>query len=430
MREPLHRRFARAAVITTFNPFAQLARLGVREPSKRNIRSVEDIEEPFKKKQKPDTNKRPGSPIHGPAKIHKANPASPVTPEKAKKPTVVPISAKKKTRKPIKVALKPKMNRVEDDDEVMDSSEAEATPAVAASRASTGASGGMVKETPITRAIAEYGLPATHTAILPYTCYFSFICPQNHTDPLQRFQFRLNSIIDSVVTVPTTPTTSSNYETGIFNQPVTSGPAATTWPATARSFPRTLGSTNAEAAQWQNWFTAMYRYYAVLGCEYTITVFNSRQQRSRGIVVGTYIDTFSANNNTQIHPGSATLAQMEHWPDVQFYTVESTGDPEVIDQKRTIQGRYKCGSAFRNVENDEDVRTWTRTNTTPTYQENMSLVFGRSWMNDFVDQLTMGMVRVQLRYIVQFKDLITPFRWPAGQTPVNFAVPDLLQQNQ
>lgn len=418
MQEPLHRRFARAAIITTFNPFAQLARMGVRPPSKRSLRREAEITPPFKKRKVV-----PGSPARP---VPASQPPALVTPQKATKPVVVNITPKKK--KPIRIDLKKKMNRIDDGDEVMDSSESDIAPQAVA-RTSAGTSGGMVKETPITNASPQYGLQSTHTAILPYTTYFSFICNELHTDPCVRFQFRLNSIIDSIVTAPSTPTEDAAYAAGIFNQPITSGPNATKWPLTARAYPRTLGGAAAEASQWQNWFTQMYRYYAVLGCEYTFTIFNARQNRSRGITVATYVDTYSANNNTQVHPTSATLAQMEHWPDVNFYNVESTGELEVVDQKKTISGQYKCGSAFRNVENDEDVRTWTRTNVVPTYQENMTLAFHRSWMNDWVDQLSMGMVRVQLRYIVQFKDLITPFRWPAGQSNVDFAVPDLLQQN-
>lgn len=430
MQDPLHRRFARAALITTLNPFAQLARLGQRPSGKRYLRSEADISAPFKKLKLNQNDaarpyKKPRTvPTGDTPRISAASPAL-VTPKKASKPVVVNITPKKK---PIRVELKKPMSRVvEDIDESMDSSESEVQ--AQASRAMAPSSGGMVKETPITRAVPEYGLPSTHTAILPYTTYFSVICNDAHSDPAIRFQFRLNSIIDPVVTTPTVPTASAAFAAGIFNQPVTSGPNATTWPATARAFPRTLGAAAAEAAQYQNWFTAMYRYYTVLGCEYTITVMNARQRRSSNIAVATYIDTFSANNNSQIHPTGATMADMEHWPDVRFYQVDGTGEADNFDTRKTIQGQYKTGAAFRNVENDEDVRTWTRTNVVPAYQENMTIAFARSWMNDWVDELSMALVRVQLRYIVQFKDLITPFRWPAGQTTVNFAVPDLLQQN-
>lgn len=436
MNEPLHRRFARAAVITAFNPFAQLARLGTRPSSKKHLRSDDDVVQPFKKR-KPDTNKRPGTPLANPPK--RARPDSFVTPEKASKPRVVPVNLSAKKKKPIKLVLPKKMNRVEE--EAMDMDVEEAPAAATASSSSPGMGPGR-QETPISRAIPSYGLQNTHTAILPYTGYASFVCQQQHNADMSRFSFRLNSIHDiiesNVADSPAAPNNQVAANT-FFRQRVP--PTGANWPTTPDTFPRTIGTGDTERPQWMTFFRKMYRYYHVLGCEYEILLHNVSvnapaanppQINDRPVVAVTYIDTFSAANNNQRHP-FARMSDMEHWPDTSFIKIPN-GHEDSINNMRTIRGQYKTGSAFRNVENDEDVRTWTLTTAVPNYTELMSLQIGRAWDSGHADTLHRVWIQIKLRYIVQFKDLNTAFRWPISsggastQDPIQPTAPgDILQ---
>ena len=68
----------------------------------------------------------------------------------------------------------------------------------------------------------------------------------------------------------------------------------------------------------------------------------------------------------------------------------------------------------RNVKNDEDVKTWTATNSTPTdWTEAMTLNFWKAPFNQNGTDLSGVKIQVQLKYVVQFKDLKVQARYPA-----------------
>lgn len=288
-------------------------------------------------------------------------------------------------------------------DDDMDSEDM--TTAVALSRSMGSSAKKGNQETPVTVMKPHYGLRETETVILPSTSYFSVVT--NTTG--SRFDIRLTSIIDKQITSVGTPSASSAYTVGFWDKVI---PYTTTndWPATLVAFP----NTSTDTLQWRAWYTKLYNYYHVVGVKWELTIQNANAFATGGMVVANYIDTFSINNATQVHPTTATISQMEQWPDTNITYIDSTGDNTNDGATRTIEGYYYPQKVRQNVENDEDVDTWTVTTSTPVLAEHMSFKFFPAWNSQTYVRAN---CRLKMRFIVQFKDLAPVFRWPASQTP-------------
>nr|QTZ83151.1 MAG: capsid protein [Emberiza pusilla parvo-like hybrid virus] len=299
-------------------------------------------------------------------------------------------------------------------DDEMDDSEDMST-AVALSRA-MGSAGGSGKkgnqETPITRMPSHFGIRETDTVVLPSTTYFSVSA--NWSNP-SRFDVRLTSIVDKQITSVGTPAANAAYALGFWNAVMPTN-LLDNWPAVPIAFP----SNATDGLQWRTWYTKMYNYYHVMGVEWELTVQNASATPSGGIAVVNYIDTFSANNATQVHPTTATISQMEQWPDTTVTYIDSTGDSTNDGVSRTIRGYYYPQKVRQNVENDEDVDTWTATSATPALTEQMAFKFFPAWN---ATTYVRANCRLKMRFIVQFKDLAPVYRWPAGQTAIALNAP-------
>lgn len=285
------------------------------------------------------------------------------------------------------------------------------------SASSSGGVGGKGShETPIARQMPHYGIPETITAVLPGENYFSVICPVTNTQLTTNVQFRLTSTLDRMITSRTTPTASATFAAGVFDKVLPIRSSATGWPATLTAFP----TLTTDLLQWRTWYHKMYTYYTVIGVEYTIDVVNAVNDFNRDVVMVSYIDTYSTNNATNIHPTGATLAEMKQWPDVKWKLIRSANAG--YSEQTGIKGYYTPGQAKTNVENDEDIKTWTKVGSAPSLTEILTLGFSNGWMND----TSKGQVNVRIgwRYIVQFKDLNPAFRWPtSGQASISVTAP-------
>lgn len=296
--------------------------------------------------------------------------------------------------------------------------------AVAVSSASTGGVGPkMMKETPITIQQHHFGLPETVTKVITQTSYISsanFSSVASGANP--RFQVRLNTPYDWFVTALGTASAGGSITPGIYEYPIRySNTTTPTWPSTLQFFPTTLTAT--ERPQWREYFEKHYAYYAVLGCEYEITFMNPMLVGGCDSVIATYKDSYSATNATQVHPSSVSFGDMEQWPDVSFFRVPSTGDNDLSKAYKTIKGYYRPGSMKTSVENDEDMKTWTKVGSQPSLTELLTIVCGKSWDNN-QSYPTLLNIRIDMRWIVQYKDIKNPFRWPhVGQTPITVAAP-------
>ena len=274
----------------------------------------------------------------------------------------------------------------------------------------------MLKETPITIQRHHFGLEDTTTKVLTQTNYVAIISTGDPQGGTIDFQIRLNTPWDWFLTSLSTPAAGA-YAPGRFTQMMPFG-TSTTWPAVGSqlNFPLTMSSS--EAPQWRTWFGKMYQYYTVLGLEYEITLMNPMTGSNVAgwdMVAYYFTDSYSATNATTIHPRTRPLAEMEQWPDVQFMRVPSSGDYDTKKNYRTIKGYYRPGSVRSSVENDEDMRTWTKTGSQPSLTEILTVGCGKAWDHPGASTICPGLnVRIDMRWIVQFKDLNVQYRWPAG----------------
>lgn len=347
-----------------------------------------------------------------------------VTPQKAARPAQAPpIEPKNKT---------PKMNRVEEDEDMelaVNLSQAMGNalePAAARESGSTGAKRG-VKETPVVwRQQPRFGLPETVTQVLTVNNQFCMAVSRSNTNT--RYQMRLTSTFDHAITNLATPTFSSAIQVGVFDRKFPHQ-LSNNWPADGVGVQWPTGtSVNTDGLQWRNWFHKMYQYYHVLGCEYEITMMNPVMGNNFGALVGTYIDTFSNENATNVHPTNVPLWRMEQWPDVEWKQVPSTPDGVSTQENiRTIRGRYWPQKVKQNVENDEDIKTWTKVGSIPSLNENLTI---QLFCDPFSDaSYAVVNFQIRVRYIVQYKDLYPAFRWPATQTAIAVTAPDDIRLN-
>lgn len=280
------------------------------------------------------------------------------------------------------------------------------------------------QETAITPQRPHYGLPETVTQVIPSIFYFSMLAGPSK-DLTTRVQFRLTSMSDQMITNIATPTPTANYDQGVYNKLLPNknvyaweNPITTTFPSTG----------SPDQSQWRDYFHQMYQYYRVLGIEYEFTIQNPQFNTGNDIVVGTFIDTYSADNALNIHnvTNATTVNEIEMWPDVRWKVIKSSiqGDGEA--NWGTVKGYYKPGMVRQNVENDEDVTTWTKVGSTPSLTEILTLFIAKSAFS--TTNLAHGVnIRCKLRKIVQYKDIRVEWRWPqSNQTDIIMSIPELI----
>ena len=329
-------------------------------------------------------------------------------------------------------------------------------PTAAAAQIQQAAVGGntVSKETPVSITQPSYGLQETHTAILPWTGYISAGGLDKNT-PLQ-LKVRMNSPYDMLdMTVVANPgdgttqiSTKAFYEYLINPSGRTMVNSITNYPAATPA-----GTTASERPQWLEYFAKIYDFYTVIGCEYEIIMENPIQQecwdlkevKSRTIstvvypsvlvpvrngyyntdaVCATQFDTYSstATSTGNVMP-QTKYREVRAFKNIKWHPIQS-------GKKQIIRGVYRPGDAKRNITNDGDVKTWTATGAAPsTLQEILTLNFWADpfWTcaehvwggTDVMDPSTTTLaarpavnMEINLKYIVQFKDLKQQARYP------------------
>ena len=280
------------------------------------------------------------------------------------------------------------------------------------------------QETPISMQKPVYGVPETRTVILPWTQYLSAGVPANNTSACNNFSIRLTSPYDTLVDNLTLPTAGTAIGTGLYNKLAETG-QQNTWQATLMSFPAETGAgaNTSEAPMWRSYFDKLYDYYTCLGVEYEITVCNPIQKLNADVVVGVGVDTYSTTSTGNVFPTGASLFQMETWPGLQWRVIKSTADGTTDQTFTVFKGYYKPGQEKRNVNNDEDVKTWTKTTEQPSLTETLRIFISRAAFNDQTNRQALNF-RIKMKFIIQFKDLKVNYRFPlSGQTAINQSAP-------
>lgn len=290
--------------------------------------------------------------------------------------------------------------------------------------ARSGAGGGpnpQSKETPISRyPTLTYGLQETHTTILPFTFWFSSACHTTGAPAVMKI--RLNSIYDFIASTVDggldpgeAPDTATNY----------SRPIAPDGKGASNTFPESINDgTAVETPYWRNYWAQLYEYYTVLGCEYKITTGCVNTSSGFAAILGHTIDSWS---DTAMETGNITpttnLSEAMSLKGMQFDVLRGARPENGGQQMTVIQRRYIPGQAKRNIVNDGDVKTWTKTafngtspqNYVPTLKETLNLYFWRAPLANIVSsntEVTACNTQVELKWIVQFKDLRNLPRYP------------------
>ena len=326
-------------------------------------------------------------------------------------------------------------------------------PQVAAARsAGGGGPNGVSKETPISLATPSYGLQETHTTILPWTGWIT-VASIDKSTPVQ-VAIRLNGIWDMVDgTMPAAVNPGAPMTKGIYFDPAGSdglnSVASVQYPT--RFAPST--ATVTERPQWRDFWASIYDYYTVLGCEYEIIVTNPTNHYDSVILNGpdtaAYGETATATNmgavdlapavqvpiqlsanavcavhidtNSTLTTTTGNVMPQTNYREVRYF--KNIRWERINDKHGTniIRGTYKPGQAKRNIVNDGDVKTWTRTTATvpangepvqtPNLREILTLNFWQDPLNNTNKPVSLN-IEMNLKYIVQFKDLKQQARYP------------------
>ena len=260
------------------------------------------------------------------------------------------------------------------------------------------------KETPISIAQPSYGLQETHTTILPWSGWLA-AAKLDHGGPVQ-LKLRMNSPYDMLDATTVAANTKGLSATAI-------GPANT---SVGGSFPEDFeasATTAYERPAWRNYWEAVYEYYTVLGCEYEIICTNpvsitaaADQPYNVDAVCAVQFDTYSstATSTGNVMP-LARLSQVRAFKNIKWYRINSKNGMTII------KGVYRPGQAKRNIVNDGDVKTWTATGAGPaTLAEVLTLNFWADGLNNYGS--TGVNMEINLKYIVQYKDLKVQARYP------------------
>lgn len=301
----------------------------------------------------------------------------------------------------------------------------------AVARIGGGGPNSVSKETPISPYPSlTFGLQETHTTILPWTAWLSVSLPQWTVNTQTQMKMRMNSPYDMLEsTLQTAP--------GVGAAPTVNGLYGYPFDRTGKrvnngnvAFPQTIasGANAGERPQWRDYWAQMYDFYTVLGCEYKITLMNPSDSQGQNLIVGTEYDSYSATATStgNVMP-VCSIADAMGFKGMRWDVIMSNS-PDQDQSIATIKGRYKPGQTKRNIINDGDVKTWTAIGSVPNLTESLVLNFWRAPLQYYdgagiaaeATQPHCLNMQVELKYIVQYKDLKLQARYPnratTGQT--------------
>lgn len=220
-------------------------------------------------------------------------------------------------------------------------------------------------------------------------------------------------------------------------------------------------------ANWFNFYAGMYNFYHVVSCQYTVFIENW----------GTPLWVYFMHCNEEEPPKEATNMDMQLWSGVDYYyvnapyaAVATTGsfalnttiptkdgeDAEMNDETGntsqtnpgdsnmynsgnhvatrsgtvtlTKYGEYRPGDFAREIRLDSEVETWTDVDRNPSLSERLivrvkpqsNVIEGNSARNAGDD--LHYRIRVQLNYLVEFKELKTGLRYPVKKQPITVTI--------
>lgn len=318
-------------------------------------------------------------------------------------------------------------------------------PPQAEARMSSGPGNPQSKETLVSPyPTLPFGLQETHTTILPWTGWVSAV---NLDYSAVNLRLRMNGL------APISTTTINGISGSEPSKGIWAGKAEDNdnpnFSAT-RTFPTNYATSNQVA--WSGYWAKLYQQYTVLGCEYKVIIKNARSNQQpiiatsadvdpsptvnlqwattqalpedRSATVAYEFDSSTSGDAGNIIPDGANYRHLQQWKGINWENIPAGAT--II-----IQGRYKPGQIKRMVLNDGDVKTWYATNgnnstgwTAPALKDDLNLMFFKHPFAQCADGVVHCNIEIQLKWIVQFKDLVSEGRYPAAQTNITHGIPN------
>lgn len=303
-----------------------------------------------------------------------------------------------------------------------------------ASRSGSAAAGSSQQqgsgETPVTLNVSpELGIfTETRTTILPIRFGFSFNKINNSRAITDKnwFYIRMNS--------PYNILKDNTFVDQAESGAIAVGPSvcqaiaygAGTNPATLQSFqvglvpPTGQNSTNAGSGviatdkivpAWRNFYAKIYEAYTVLETQYRITFVSPETTIGNRSIVYVEKDTYGATSTGNVIPTDRYPHEYETWKNVDKHIIYERNNNDSAGWIKIISGVWKPNTWAKNVKNDADVKTWSVSGAEPSpdYTENLALIAkSDEYCTDYVNLN----VFVELRYVVQWKDLNAKCRYP------------------
>lgn len=267
-------------------------------------------------------------------------------------------------------------------------------------------------------------LTETRTAILPYTAYIS-MNKINPSIPVW-FKIRMNCPYDiwkdtSIVA----QTAGAAVSRGISRSKC---PVSQTNDAALGSYPRQLAVSGSSVDNannfpaWIKWYEKMYEVYHTIETQYRITFAHASKQvgsvtDARDVILCHEWDAYSGSSTGNVMPltqdssGVArhvSSAHMQTWKRINNLKVDDqyTNSRDVPETK-VLSGVWKPGTKMMNTANEEDIKAWYPVGAepgapNPAWVEQLVVA---AYLDAFASEEANVHVKVELRYIVQFKDL-------------------------
>jgi hypothetical protein len=282
-------------------------------------------------------------------------------------------------------------------------------------------------ETPVMDVPPTYGLQDTHTTTLPITLYFSQ-WGHDYTTP-RRIIIRMNDINAIATGTPTvSPFPGANpIPQGTYMRKIRSGAAAASI-GEFMNFPP--GGTNNTNPAWFDYFKNIYQVYTVRACHMETTIFNVCTEETTALLAFQHQDNEGSSNNNNELP-VAPLTECQQWEQMEWKPIYAANNDQAF-KRDTVKFQYSWypGKQKHAVLNDADVVTWTPVNGSPTIRfRNVIGLFNHDLLGNHTTVNNRCVMRVDLRYVVQFKDRVVHARYPhdnVGSTVVQTLPGDAL----
>jgi len=192
----------------------------------------------------------------------------------------------------------------------------------------------------------------------------------------------------------------------------------------------TVTSANC-APGWRSWFEKIYESYHTIETHYKITLVNPEASVSLRARVHHECDVYTTSSTGNIMPVDASPFDLNStFKNVKSVIVQERNNNDSPGWIQEISGTWRPGEWSKNTLNSEDIKAWYATGAEPTPQwvENLVLL---ARTDEFNSNNYMNLnVFVELRYVVQYKDLKATFRYtqPADPTIALDTPGDVLQK--